>query len=57
MMSEETKEESPMIKQKGKRTASFGLTGMTCATCAQTISESLSGLDGIEKADVNIATE
>ena len=42
---------------KGKRTASFGLTGMTCASCAQTISESLSSLDGIDKADVNLATE
>ena len=34
MMSEETKDGSPEVKQKGKRTASFGLTGMTCATCA-----------------------
>jgi len=42
---------------KGQRTASFGLTGMTCASCAQTISESLSGLDGVDKADVNLATE
>jgi len=42
---------------KGKRTASFGLTGMTCASCAQTITESLSGLDGVDKADVNLATE
>jgi P-type Cu+ transporter len=42
---------------KGKRTASFGLTGMTCASCAQTISESLSGLEGVDKADVNLATE
>ena len=56
-MSEETTEESQAVTKKGKRTASFGLTGMTCATCAQTISESLSGLEGIERADVNIATE
>ena len=56
-MNEEKTEDSPSIKTKGKRTASFGLTGMTCATCAQTISESLSGLEGIEHANVNLATE
>jgi copper chaperone CopZ len=42
---------------KGKRTASFGLTGMTCATCAQTIQRSLEDLQGVESANVNLATE
>jgi Cu+-exporting ATPase len=56
-MSEDNHEDKSSVPEKGKRTASFGLTGMTCATCAQTISESLSGLEGIEKADVNLATE
>jgi P-type Cu+ transporter len=56
-MSEEKDESAPSAPEKGKRTASFGLTGMTCATCGQTISESLSGLEGIERADVNLATE
>jgi Cu+-exporting ATPase len=56
-MSENDNEASPSVPKKGKRTASFGLTGMTCATCAQTISESLSGLQGIENANVNLATE
>jgi Cu+-exporting ATPase len=56
-MSEENDQEPSSVLQKGKRTASFGLTGMTCATCAQTITDSLSGLEGIEKADVNLATE
>ena len=56
-MSDEENGAAPSIPEKGKRTASFGLTGMTCASCAQTISESLSGLEGIEKADVNLATE
>jgi P-type Cu+ transporter len=56
-MSEEKDEDKSPAPEKGKRTASFGLTGMTCATCAQTISDSLSGLEGIEKANVNLATE
>jgi P-type Cu+ transporter len=56
-MSEEKDQDRSSTPEKGKRTASFGLTGMTCATCAQTISESLSGLEGIDKADVNLATE
>ncbi len=56
-MSDEENGAAPSVPEKGKKTASFGLTGMTCATCAQTISESLSGLEGIEKADVNLATE
>ncbi|HUL39902.1 MAG TPA: heavy metal translocating P-type ATPase [Methanomassiliicoccales archaeon] len=42
---------------KGKRTATFGLTGMTCATCAQTIQRSLEDLQGVESANVNLATE
>jgi Cu+-exporting ATPase len=42
---------------KGKRTASFGLTGMTCATCAQTIQRSLEDLQGVDSANVNLATE
>jgi P-type Cu+ transporter len=56
-MSEDDEENAASVPSKGKRTASFGLSGMTCATCAQTISESLSSLEGIEKADVNLATE
>ncbi|HEY3419221.1 MAG TPA: heavy metal translocating P-type ATPase [Methanomassiliicoccales archaeon] len=56
-MSENDNETAVPVPKKGKRTASFGLTGMTCASCAQTISESLSGLEGIENANVNLATE
>ena len=40
-----------------KRTAAFGVTGMTCATCAQTIEGALSGLEGVESASVNLAAE
>jgi P-type Cu+ transporter len=56
-MSEDNNDTAAPAPPKGKRTASFGLTGMTCASCAQTISESLSGLEGIENANVNLATE
>jgi len=35
----------------------FDITGMTCATCARTIEEALSGLDGLVSASVNLATE
>jgi P-type Cu+ transporter len=51
------REEGPSTALKGKRTASFGLTGMTCATCAQTIQRSLEDLQGVESANVNLATE
>ncbi len=42
---------------KGKRKTSFGITGMTCASCVDTIQRSLSDLQGIESANVNLATE
>gem|GEM_PF-3072634 len=51
------REEGLSTAPKGKRTASFGLTGMTCATCAQTIQRSLEDLQGVESANVNLATE
>jgi Cu+-exporting ATPase len=40
-----------------KRSAAFAVTGMTCATCANTISDSLNDLEGVFGADVNLATE
>jgi Cu+-exporting ATPase len=40
-----------------RKSASFPVTGMTCATCAGTIADSLSELEGVMKADVNLATE
>ncbi len=43
---------------EGKRkSASFPVTGMTCATCAGTIADSLNELEGVLQADVNLATE
>jgi len=40
-----------------RKNASFPVTGMTCATCAGTIADSLNELEGVVKADVNLATE
>ena len=51
------KDEAPPAAPKGKRTASFGVTGMTCASCVETISRSLEDLQGVERANVNLATE
>lgn len=35
----------------------FAITGMSCASCAQTIERAVSALDGVEAANVNLATE
>ena len=42
-------------EEAGKCTLS--LTGMTCQSCAQTITRSLSKVDGVAEANVNFATE
>ncbi|HVO77341.1 MAG TPA: heavy metal translocating P-type ATPase, partial [Methanomassiliicoccales archaeon] len=44
-------------KHVDKKTTSFGLTGMTCATCAETIQRSLADVTGVDQAAVNFATE
>jgi len=49
--------EEHVTAPKGKRTASFGVTGMTCASCVETITRSLEDLQGVERANVNLATE
>lgn len=41
---------------RGMRKVSFGVTGMTCASCADTIRESLVSLNGVKEASVNLAT-
>ncbi len=41
----------------GKKKTSFGVSGMTCASCVDTIQRSLADLQGIESANVNLATE
>ncbi|MDW5562603.1 MAG: heavy metal translocating P-type ATPase [Methanomassiliicoccus sp.] len=39
------------------RSATFGVTGMTCASCAGIVEETISGLPGVREATVNLATE
>ncbi|GAB3682478.1 heavy metal translocating P-type ATPase [Salinarchaeum chitinilyticum] len=39
------------------RTAHLSITGMSCANCSQTITERVEALDGVERADVNYATD
>jgi Cu+-exporting ATPase len=38
-------------------TTRFGVTGMTCAACVRRIEKSLSKVDGVASASVNLATE
>ncbi|MCG7841019.1 MAG: cadmium-translocating P-type ATPase [Methanomassiliicoccales archaeon] len=52
-MSEETAEG----KESKRRSTTFSVTGMTCATCAGTIADSLNELEGVFGADVNLATD
>lgn len=42
---------------RDKKKISFGVTGMTCASCVDTVRKSLSDLEGVEEASVNLATE
>jgi Cu+-exporting ATPase len=44
-------------KEKESKMASFGITGMTCASCVDTVQRSLVDLKGVENASVNLATE
>jgi Cu+-exporting ATPase len=44
-------------KEKEKKKASFGITGMTCASCVDTVQRSLADLEGVDNASVNLATE
>ncbi|WP_248515763.1 heavy metal translocating P-type ATPase [Salinarchaeum laminariae] len=39
------------------RTTHLTITGMSCANCSQTITERVESLDGVERADVNYATD
>jgi P-type Cu+ transporter len=40
-----------------KRTVTFGVTGMTCASCAGIVEEAIGALPGVAQASVNLATE
>ena len=45
-----------MVKKQTKK-VEIKVTGMTCATCASTIEKSLLNLEGVSKAEVNLAKE
>ncbi len=45
-----------MAEKQNKR-AEIKVTGMTCATCATTVEKSLLNLEGVSKAEVNLAKE
>ncbi|MEO8631780.1 MAG: heavy metal-associated domain-containing protein, partial [Chloroflexota bacterium] len=36
---------------------SFGVTGMTCASCVRRIEKALAKVEGVQEANVNLATE
>lgn len=40
-----------------KRTVTFGVTGMTCASCSGIVEDAIGKLPGVEQASVNLATE
>ena len=42
---------------KGSETVSFPVEGMTCASCVNRITRYLRAVDGVNEADVNLATE
>jgi Cu+-exporting ATPase len=42
---------------QGKKKAHIHITGMTCASCASTIEKGLANTPGVERADVNFASE
>ncbi|NPV50519.1 MAG: copper-translocating P-type ATPase [Candidatus Methanofastidiosum sp.] len=45
------------MEDKKTKKAEIKVTGMTCATCASTIEKSLMNLEGVSKAEVNLAKE
>ncbi len=49
-------EEDDSTREKKAERIDIPIVGMTCASCANTIQSSLSGLQGVDKASVNFAT-
>ncbi len=47
----------PSIKSAPEQEVQFGIRGMTCAGCVLRVEEALTGVDGVETANVNLATE
>lgn len=44
-------------EQVEKERTNLSITGMSCATCASTVEESLEDVDGVDEVNVNFATE
>ena len=49
--------EEPVYPSMSHRTTQLDIQGMSCANCSQTITEALQGLDGVQTATVNYATD
>jgi P-type Cu+ transporter len=58
-MTEECESETcpPKPPPLDKKAATFGVTGMTCASCAGIVEGAIGELPGVEQASVNLATE
>lgn len=46
-----------VIENAAKQDVTLSIGGMTCAACVRRVEKAIAGLDGVEKAFVNIATE
>lgn len=46
---------SPQLNESALQ--NYTITGMTCASCAQSVEKAVSALDGVDTASVNLATE
>ncbi len=45
------------VLEPEKTTLSIPITGMTCATCTNTVTRALEGVEGVAAAEVSLATE
>jgi len=48
---------TPHIREVPQKSATIGITGMHCASCAASIEKALMKLDGVSEANVNFASE
>lgn len=46
-----------VIEERANNTVTIPIGGMTCAACVRRVEKAISGLDGVVKASVNLATE
>ena len=48
---------SRLMQKEGSQTCTIKITGMTCASCVARVEKVLTKFEGIEKVNVNLATE